>query len=161
MLHIDLTLPIELILFLLFLWILNLVFYRPLAAIFRERNARLEAGLRAAEQSQSRAEETQREVRRLLDQARAEAQGVIAAANKEAGTQRQSLMAEARSEADVLLQQAQAEIQRERQAAVEDLRRAVAPLAVLAASQAVGSSLDSEASRQVADRTISEAGGVQ
>ena len=154
--HLDATLPIEVALFLLFLWVLNRLFYQPVSAIARERVERIEAGLRAAEESQRRAEETQREVQRRLDEARAEARTIIASAGKDAEAERQSLMAQAREQAEALLQQARVEIQRERQAAVDRLRREVGALAVLAASRVVGNSLDTAANRARADKVITD-----
>ena len=158
--HIDVTAIVEVVSFGVFLWLLNLVLYQPMSALFRQRNAQVEAGLLAAEKSRQHAEETQREVQRRLDAARAEAQSIIAAAAKEAAAQRQALMAQARGQAETLTQQAQAEIQRERQAAVEALRREVVPLAVLVAGRVVGASLDDPANRAVAERAVADVGAV-
>lgn len=159
MIHIDLTLIVEVVLFLLFLWVLNRVFYQPISAIFQQRSARVEAGLRAAEESQRRAEETQREVQRQLDQARQEAQGLMAAAHKEADAERRTLMEQAKGEADTLLRSARQDIQRERDAAVEQVRRETGAIAILVASKAVGASMDTAANRDLAERAIAEAGG--
>lgn len=161
MIHIDLTLIVEVVLFLLFLWVLNMVFYQPLVRIFQQRAERVEAGLRAAEESQRRAEETQREVQRQLDQARQEAQGLMAAAHKEADAERRTLMEQAKGEADTLLQSAREDIQRERDAAVDQVRRETGAIAILVASKAVGTSLDTAANRALAERTIAETGGVR
>jgi len=157
--HIDLTLPVELILFAIFFALLNVLFYRPASAVFRQRNQQIEAGQRAAEEAQRRAEETAREVQRQLDAARVEAQGLIAAANKDAGAQRQRLMDEARQQADALAQQAREGIQEERRAAVELVRREAAPLAILVASKVTEQPLDTQANRELADRAVAEAGG--
>jgi F-type H+-transporting ATPase subunit b len=156
--HIDLTAVTEVVSFLVFLWLLNLILYQPLMAIFRQRSERVDAGLRAAEESNRRADETRQEVERRLNAARVEAQSIIAAATRDAATQRQSLLEQARAQGESLVQQAQEEIRQERAVAVEALRREAVPLAILAASRVVGSSLDSEANRAVADRAIAEAG---
>lgn len=161
MIHIDLTLPVEVILFLLFLWILNRIFYQPLSALLRQRAERIEAGLRAAEESQRRAEETRQEVQRRLDQARAEAQGLIAAAHKEMEARRREMVEAAKTEANALLDQARAEIQSERDAAVGQLRQETAALAILVASKAVGRPLDTAANRAVAERSVAAESGVR
>src|SRR5690348_727454 len=98
--HLDTTLIIQVILFAIFLALLNRVFYRPFSAIIQQRNARVEAGLQADEESQRRAEETRQEIQRQLEQARAEAQGLFAAVSKDVAAQRQTLMAQAKDEAD-------------------------------------------------------------
>jgi F-type H+-transporting ATPase subunit b len=156
--HIDFTLIVEVVSFLIFFALLRSIMYRPLEAVFRERANRIDQGLRAAEEAQRRAEETQREVQRRLDQVRQEAQALIAAAAREVGAQRQVLMAQAKAQADALLAEAQAEIQSERQAAVEALRREVVPLAILAASRVAGRSLDTPAARELAGRAVAESG---
>lgn len=156
--HIDATAVVEVVSFLVFLYLLNVVLYQPMMAVFRQRSERVEAGLRAAEESNRRAEETQREVERRLKEARVDAQGVIAAATKEATAHRQSVLEQARAQGESLVQQAQEEIRQERAAAVAVLRREVVPLAILAASRIVGNSLDNEANRAVADRAVAEAG---
>lgn len=159
--HIDATAIVEVVSFLVFLWLLNVILYQPLLAVFRQRSGRVEAGLRAAEESNRRAEETRREVERRLNQARVEAQGAIAAATKEAGAQRQTLLAQARAQGEALTQQAQEEIRRERAAAVETLQREIVPLAVLAASRVAGRSLDNESARATAERAVAEAGEIR
>lgn len=156
--HIDLTAVVEVVSFLIFLWLLNLILYQPLMAIFRQRSERVDAGLHAAEESSRRADETRQAVERRLNAARVEAQAVIAAATKDASAQRQTLLEQARAQGESLVQQAQEEIRQERAVAVEALRREAVPLAILAASRIVGNSLDSEANRAVADRAIAEAG---
>jgi F-type H+-transporting ATPase subunit b len=157
--HLDATLPIEVATFLLFFWLLKRLFYQPVADIARQRAERIEAGLRAAEESQRRAEETQRAVQRQLDAARAEARTIIAAAGKDAEAERQALMARAREEAETLLQQARVEIQHERQAAVDRLRREAGALALLAATRVVGNALDTAANRERADKVIADLAG--
>lgn len=159
--HLDTTLIIQVILFAIFLALLNRVFYRPFAAIIQQRNARVEAGLQADEESQRRAEETRKEIERQLEQARAEAQGLFAAVSKDVAAQRQTLMAQAKDEADAQVRQAQETIRRERQAAIDDLRHEAGQIAILAASKVVGTSLDTPANRDLADRTINEVSGTR
>jgi F-type H+-transporting ATPase subunit b len=156
--HLDLTLIIQVILFVAFLAVLNRLFYKPMATVLQTRAGRVEAGLRAAEESQRQTEEAQREVQRQLEEARAQARGIIAAAGKAAEEQRQALLAQARTEADALIAHARTEIQRERQAAVADLQRQVSQIAILAASKVVGKPLDSAAHRALAERTVDEVG---
>lgn len=161
MLHFDLTLIVQVILFLAFLAILNRVFYRPIAALTLQRAERIEAGQRAAEESRRRAEETQREVQRQLDAARAEAQRMIAAVNKDVAAQRQTLMDQAKEQADAMVGQARDEIRSERQAAIEDLRREAIPLAMLVASKVVGRKFDNAADRDIAGKAVAAASGGQ
>lgn len=158
--YFDLTFFVQLILFGVFFYLLNVLFYQPASRIFRERSERIEAGVRAADESRRRAEETGREVQRQLDEARAEAQRLIAAAGRDAGARRQTLMTQAQQQADALIAQAQEEIRAERLAAVDQLRREAAALAILVASRVAGRSLDSMANRAVAEQAVAAESGV-
>lgn len=159
--HIDLTFIVELLLFGGFFFLLNRVFYRPFLAVSRQRTAQIDAGVRAAEESQRRAEETARLVQQQLDGARAEAQGIIAAANKTAATNRQTLLEGAKTQTDVMLEKARGEIRTERGAAVEQVRAEVAPLAALIAARVTDGALDSRDNRQTAERIVAAQGGEQ
>jgi len=159
--HIDLTFIVELLLFGGFFFLLNRVFYGPFLAVSRQRATQIDAGVRAAEESQRRAEETARLVQLQLDGARAEAQGIIAAANKTAATHRQTLLEEAKAETDVVLEKARGEIRAERVAAVEQVRAEVAPLAVLIAARVTDGALDTQDNHQKAERIVAAQGGEQ
>ncbi len=159
--HLDATLIIEVILFVIFLALLNRLFYQPLSTVIQQRAEHVEGGLRADEESQRRAEETRQEVQRQIDQARAEAQGLMAAVTKDVAAQRQALMAQAKDEADAQVRQAQEAIRRERQAAIDELRREAGQLAILAASKVIGVSLDTAANRELADRAVADVGGLR
>jgi F-type H+-transporting ATPase subunit b len=155
---IDLTLIIEIVTFIVCLWLLYRAFSAPIARSLRQRSERIEEGQRAAEESLRRAEDTQRVVQQQLAAARAEAQDIIASATKAAEAQRQALIAQARGEAEALVQRTQAESQRERQAAVDELRREAGRLAVFVASRLIGHSLDVEARRELVDNAIADIG---
>jgi F-type H+-transporting ATPase subunit b len=156
MININLTLIVQIVMFLLLLWVLNRLLYKPLGTMFTERTRRIEQGLAAAEQSRLQAEETQRQIQKQLDQARVDAQEILRQANRAADTMRESLTQEARAEAETIVRRAQAEIQRERQAAIADLRRQAGDLAILAASRVVGQSLDTDTNRRLVETAIGE-----
>jgi F-type H+-transporting ATPase subunit b len=156
--QIDWTLITQIITFLVFLWLLSRLFGQRVSALLRQRADRIEAGLRAAEENQRRAEQMHHETQRQLDEARAERQSIVAAAHKAAEAQRQALIAQARGEADALVQRTQAAIQRERQAAVDELRREAGRLAVVAARRLISDALDARTSRELADKAIVDIG---
>jgi F-type H+-transporting ATPase subunit b len=154
----DWTLITQIIAFLVLFWLLSRLFGKRVSAMLRQRADRIEAGLRAAEENQRRAEQMHHETQRQLDEARAERQSIVAAAHKAAEAQRQALIAQARGEADALVQRTQAAIQRERQAAVDELRREAGRLAVVAARRLIGDALDARTSRELADKAIVDIG---
>jgi F-type H+-transporting ATPase subunit b len=156
MINFNLTLIVQIVMFLILLYLLNRWLFRPLGRLAAERTRRIEQGLAAAEQSRLQAEETRRQMQQDLAQARADAQEILRQAGRTADTMREKLASDARAEADAIIQRAQAEIERERQAAIADLRRTAGELAILAATRVVGQSLDTEANRRLVESALKE-----
>ena len=71
---------------------------------------------------------------------------------------RQKAQQEAREDAESLIVRARTEIQRERDDAVDELRKEFSDLAILAAEKVIERSLDKEAHRQLIDKTLEESG---
>jgi len=63
---------------------------------------------------------------------------------------------EARQEAESLITRARMEIQRERDEAIDELRKEFADLTILAAEKVIDRSLDKEAHRQIIDKVLEE-----
>lgn len=153
---VDITLIVEIAVFFLFLGYLYRAFSKPLSKALNQRSARIEAAQRDAEENQRRAAEAQVVLQKHLDEARAEAENIIASAGKAAAAQRQALVEQAEGEAAALVQRARAAIERERQVAMDELRREAGRLAVFAASRVIDNALDAETGRDLADRAIAD-----
>ena len=156
MLNFNVTLLVQIVMFVILLMILNRVLFKPLGGLAIERTRRIEQGLAAAEQSRLQAEETKRQIQQQLDQSRSEAQEILRQAGRAADTMREQMVQAARDEADNIVRRTQAEIQRERQAAIADLRREAGDLAILAATRVVGQNLDTETNRRLVESAIGE-----
>jgi len=152
------TIIVQIITFLVFLYLLYRLTWRQLRNVMRNRSQRIETNLSTAEENIRRAQETQRETDGLLAQARTESQAIITQANRAAEAQRQALMEQASRDAENLVQRARDAIGRERQAAVDELRREAALGAVNAARRVLDRSLDANVNRELADQTIADVG---
>jgi F-type H+-transporting ATPase subunit b len=151
------TLIAQLLIFLVTLAFLYWVAWGRLLGIFQARQKRIQEGLEAAEQAKRDREAAQRDYQARLEEARREGQRILDGVAKQGDQLRQELEAKARQEAESIITRARSEIEAERQRAVQDLRRQVVDLAMLAASRVVGESLDGTKHRQLIDRTIQEA----
>ena len=69
---------------------------------------------------------------------------------------RQQAQQQARDEAESLISKARTEIQRERDDAIDELRKEFADLTILAAEKVIDRSLDKEAHRQLIEKTLKE-----
>ena len=157
LLTLNATLIAQLLIFLITLAFLYRVAWGPLLSILEARRRRIQEGVEAAEQAKRDREAAQREYQARLEEARREGQRILDRIAKEGEDLRKELEAKARQDADAVITRARAEIQQERQSAIQDLRRQVADLAVLAAGRIVGESLDKTKHRELIDRAIEEA----
>jgi F-type H+-transporting ATPase subunit b len=151
------TLLAELIVFLVTLAILYRVGWAPLLGLLEARRKRIQEGMEAAEQAKRDREAAEREYQARLEEARREGQRLLDRIARDGEELRKEMEAKARQDADNIVARARAEIQQERQSAVQDLRRQVADLAVMAASRIIGESLDATKHRELIDRAIEEA----
>jgi F-type H+-transporting ATPase subunit b len=125
--------------------------------VLEERTDQIEGGLK-------RAEETQAEAGRVLEQYRAqlaEARHEAARLREEAREQGAQIIAQMREQGQAesarLVAAAQAQIEADRQQAVVSLRAEIGALSVELASRVVGESLESEArQRRIVDRFLAE-----
>lgn len=151
------TLIAELVIFLLTVGFLYRVAWGPLLNILEARRKRIQEGVEAAEQAKRDREAAEREYQARLEEARREGQRILDRIAKDGEELRKELEAKARQDAEGIIVRARAEIQQERQTAIQDLRRQVADLAVLAAGRIIGESLDAHKHRELIERAIEEA----
>ena len=157
LLTLNATLFAQLLIFLITLGLLYWLAWGRLLAIFEARRQRIQEGLEAAERAKQDREAAQREYQAKLEEARREGQRLLDQIAKQGEGLRQEMEAKTKQEAENIIARARSEIQAERQSAVQDLRRQVADLAVLAASRILGETVDEKKHRQLIDRTIEEA----
>ncbi len=99
------------------------------------------------------------EHRQQMADARRQAQQMIAE-GKEAGERvRQDIEAKARDEGDAMIERARESIEREKDAALEELRKEAVDLALAAAAKLVQESLDAEKDRELVMGFIDELSG--
>lgn len=135
--------------FLILLFLLNKVLYKPLTGMMAAREKTIADNLQRAEQARAEAEQLRQQFAQQVAAAQKEAQETLAAARKAAEGARDEILGQARAEAARMIENAQAAIEREKQAALAELRQEVADLAILAASRVVKRSLDSGDQRRL------------
>jgi F-type H+-transporting ATPase subunit b len=146
----------QLVNFFLLLALLTLVLYRPVLKMLRERSERIAKGLENAELAEKRALQAEADYEKRLEEARREAQAIVAQAREAAEKERQAILSRAQAEAQELLQRAEEEIERERREAMASLQGQVADLAIDAAGRVLGQAVDSAAHRQLVRDFLSQ-----
>lgn len=142
--------------FLIFLAILYFVAFRRIGGALEERRARIEQGLRDADEARQEREKAASERLAVLTAARQEASDVLARAQKIADDSREKDLAETRAELERLREQAASDIEAERQRALADVRAQVADLALLAAGRVVGETMSDARQRRLVDDFLKE-----
>ena len=145
--------------FLLFLAIIYLVAFRRISGTLETRRARIEQGLRDADQARHDREEAATERQRVLAEARREANDILSRAQKLADEARAREEAEVQADLERQRAQAAAEIAAERLRALSEVRGVVADLAIAAASRVLGESVDDQRERRLVDEFLTELEG--
>jgi F-type H+-transporting ATPase subunit b len=153
----NLTLILQDIAFFVLLVLIARYLYRPIQGALTARTQRIQDGLKAAEDAKKDREAAEREYQQRLAEARREGEALLDRIAKQGEELRRELEAKAKEQADAVISRARAEIEQERESAVQELRRQVADLAVLAAGRIIGESLDPVKHKSLIDRTIEEA----
>ena len=139
--------------------ILYVLLYKPILRMLDERSAKIREGLESAERAREEAAASREDMQRQLDEARTEGQAMIAQAREVADRFREEELAKARTEIAAERARAGADIQRERDAAVQELRKEFAGLAISAAERVTKRSLDESSHRELIDDFLEGAPG--
>ncbi len=150
------TLVAQIVNFTILLGLMYLVAYKPIMRMFDERSRKIRESMEQTELIKEQAAHADEEVKRQLEDAGKEGQEVIARAMRTGEELRREAQQEARQEAESLVARARTEIQRERDDAIDELRREFADLTILAAGKVIDRSLDREAHRQLIDKVLEE-----
>ncbi len=149
------TLLAQIVNFFLLLALLTVVLYRPVGKMLRERSERIAKGLADAAAAEKRAAQAEADYQQRLEEARREAQALLAQAREAAEKERQAILARAQAEAEQLRARTGEEIERERREALVSLQGQVADLAIEAAGRVLGQAVDKPAHRRLVSDFLS------
>ncbi|KUP04155.1 ATP synthase F0F1 subunit B [Bacillus coahuilensis m2-6] len=148
----------QLLAFAVLLFLLKKFAWGPLMNIMKEREQLIAGEIKEAEESRAQAAAQLEEHRKLLAEARTEAQGLVESAKKQAEQQREEIIVAAREESERLREAAKLEIETQKEQAVTALREQVASLSVLVASKVIEKELTAADQDKYIQQLIKEAG---
>jgi len=137
--------------------VLFILLYKPVMRMLKERSDRVKESMEQAEQIKESMEQTEQQVRKQLEAARREAQNIVAEAGQIGGQVKEAARQEARQEAEAIVARARVEIERERDVAIDELRREFSGLAIMAAEKVINETLDREKHRRLIDEVLEQA----
>jgi len=150
------TLLAQIINFAILLGLLYLVAYKPIMRMLDERSRRVKESMEQTELIKQQAERAEEEVKKQIEAAGKEGMEIIARAMHTGEEMRQKAQQEAKQDAESLIVRAQVEIQRERDGAIDELRKEFADLTIMAAEKVIEKSLDKPTHRQLIDKVLKE-----
>ena len=151
----------QIVTFVILLVLLRLFAYKPLMRMMDERSKRVKDSMEQAEAVKQQSAKAEEELKKQLEEASREGQDRISRAVKAGEELKQKAEEEAKRETEKLIVKARTEIKQERDAAVADVRREFADLAVLAAGKVIEKSLDKEEHRELIDRVLEESSNLK
>jgi F-type H+-transporting ATPase subunit b len=143
--------------FLVFAVLLYWLFGGPLSKLLAERRARIEQGLKDAEEARLARESAEAERLAALQEARREANDILTRAQKVADESRARDLAETREELERIRARAVADLEAEKLRAIGEVRAEVADLALRAAGKVVGETMNDDRQRRLVDEFLREA----
>ena len=150
------TLIAQIVNFVILLGLLYLVAYKPIMRMLDERSRKIKESIEQTELIKQQAERAEEEVKKQIEAAGKEGMGIVARAMRTGEEVRQKAQQEAKQDAESLIVRARVEIQRERDGAIDELRKEVADLTIMAAEKVIEKSLDKQTHRQLIDKVLEE-----
>ena len=130
----------------------------PVKKVIAERKAKADSQIANAEKLRTEAETMKAEYEQNLQNARTEANQIVAAAQKTAAARSEELLGEARAQAAALKQKAEADIAQERKKAVNEVKDEIGGMAMEIASKVVEREIKETDHQDLIDEFIKNVG---
>ena len=144
----NMTFVVEILAFLLILFVLAKWVIPPVNRAMTERQDRIRREFEETERAKAAAEEAEREYHEALLQARQEAAGIREQAREQGAAIVAEMREQANAEAQRILAHAQGQLQAERQQVLQQLRSELGTSAIMLAERILGQSLQDGARQQ-------------
>src|SRR5918996_5038315 len=138
------------------LYLLNKLAFPRIAAALDRRRLAIEESIEAANRSKREADELLEEYRARLREAREQSEDIVVRARKAADNLAEETKAQASKQREELLAAARRDIEHETRRALDELRKEVADLTVIATEKITRKSLTEEDHRRLIEEALSE-----
>jgi len=145
-----------LILFGLSMWILAKVAFPRISEALDRRQHAIEDSIDAAERTRREADDLLAEYRERLGEARQQAEDILDRARHAAEVHARDATADAKQRREQLMEQARRDIETETRRAIQEIRREVADLTVMATEKVTRKTLTEEDQRRLVEEALSE-----
>ena len=137
--------------------ILRKFFWEKIKKFMDDRAAAVQDAIDAAEAVNKRADEKMANYSKRIANVEEEGREIIKASKQQADAQAQIIIEEARQQASDIIAKAERTIEQEKAQAMEEMRKEIASIAMLAAEQIVGREIDNVGQDAIIDQAIEKA----
>ena len=145
-----------LVVFFISFFVLRKWVYPAIIAALDSRAASIEESIDAADKLRSEADQTLHDYRERLKEARGQADEIVARARQTAEAHEREAQAQAKAQRDQMMEQTRRDIEAETRRAIQEIRREVADLTVLATEKVTRKVLTEEDQRRLIEEAMSE-----
>ena len=138
------------------LYVLKRLAFPAIGEALDKRQKAIEESIDAAERTRQEADELLEEYRARLREAREQAEEIVSRSRRASERLQEDSLVEAKQQREELMERTRREIEQETRRALEDIRKEVANLTVLATEKLTRKSLDGEDQRRLVQEALSE-----
>lgn len=149
-------LVLQIVAFLILVWLLGKFVYPWLMKSVDERQAKIEESVKAAELAEKKAESAQEEVAKLLKEARVEAKDIVTTAKDEAAAMVAEAEGKAKTRAEKIVKDAHDQLSKDVIAARKALHNDTIELVALATEKIVGKTVNDSIDKKIIAEAVKE-----
>jgi F-type H+-transporting ATPase subunit b len=150
------TMIIQIVAFLILVWAFSRWVYPWLMKSVDDRKAEIDAGAAAAEEAKQKADEAEKQLEKLLAEARSEASDIVSTAKDEAAAAIEAAEDKARQHADTIVENAKAEIEKDIAAAKSALYNEAIDLVASATEKVTSGALKGQVDEKIVAAAVKE-----
>lgn len=147
---------LQIIAFIILVWILGKFVYPWLMKSVDERQAKIEESVKAAQDAEAKAESAQEDIAAMLKEARKEAKEIVATAKDEALAMVEASEGKAKSRAEKIVADAHDQLQKDVIAARKALHNDTIELVALATEKVVGKTVNDSVDKKIITAAVKE-----
>jgi F-type H+-transporting ATPase subunit b len=140
--------------FLIALWVLKRYAFGPIQKLIDDRQQSIRNSIEAADEARDQAEKLLEDHRKLIAEARGQAESILAEARRTRESMETRMREETETERQRRLEETRKEIAAETARALEQIRSEVAELTIEATSRVVGRTLDEKRDQELIEEAI-------
>lgn len=147
---------LQVLAFAVLVWLLGKFVYPPLTRAIDSREQKIAESVAAANEAEARAEKSQKEISKLLKEARAEADEILSRSHAEATAQVAAAEEKAKARAEQIIRDAHVQLQADVAKARTALKKDTAELVAYATERVIREKVDGRKDAELIERALSE-----